>query len=67
MNRYFYDLHVHSCLSPCGDDDMTPANIAGMAVIKLATPCHIRGMPLTLGASWCLPSCRIYILRAKEI
>ena len=34
MSRYFYDLHVHSCLSPCGDDDMTPANIAGMASIK---------------------------------
>lgn len=29
-----YDLHLHSCLSPCGDKDMTPANIAGMA--KLA-------------------------------
>ena len=29
-----YDLHVHSCLSPCGDDDMTPANIAGMAALK---------------------------------
>ncbi|MBQ3356378.1 MAG: PHP domain-containing protein [Oscillospiraceae bacterium] len=31
MSRYFYDLHLHSCLSPCADDDMTPANIAGMA------------------------------------
>ncbi len=31
MNRYFYDLHIHSCLSPCGDDDNTPNNIAGMA------------------------------------
>lgn len=31
MSRYFYDLHLHSCLSPCGEDDMTPANIAGMA------------------------------------
>ena len=31
MNRYYYDLHIHSCLSPCADDDMTPANIAGMA------------------------------------
>lgn len=30
MNRYFYDLHIHSCLSPCGDDDMTPNNIANM-------------------------------------
>ena len=29
-----YDLHIHSCLSPCGDDDMTPANIAGMCAIK---------------------------------
>lgn len=26
-----YDLHLHSCLSPCGDRDMTPNNIAGMA------------------------------------
>ena len=33
MNLY-YDLHIHSCLSPCGDQDMTPANIAGMAAIK---------------------------------
>lgn len=29
-----YDLHIHSCLSPCGDDDMTPANIAGMAKVN---------------------------------
>lgn len=29
-----YDLHIHSCLSPCGDDDMTPGNIVGMASIK---------------------------------
>lgn len=28
-----YDLHIHSCLSPCGDDDMTPANIVGMAAL----------------------------------
>ena len=30
----YYDLHIHSCLSPCGDSLMTPANIAGMAYIK---------------------------------
>lgn len=29
-----YDLHIHSCLSPCGGEDMTPANIAGMAAVK---------------------------------
>lgn len=33
MKRY-YDLHIHSCLSPCASDEMTPANIAGMAHIK---------------------------------
>lgn len=33
MNRYYYDFHIHSCLSPCGDDDMTPANIAGTATL----------------------------------
>jgi hypothetical protein len=29
-----YDLHIHSCLSPCGHDDMSPANLVNMA--KLA-------------------------------
>ncbi|MBQ2517220.1 MAG: PHP domain-containing protein [Clostridia bacterium] len=33
MALFTYDLHVHSCLSPCGDDEMTPCNIAGMAFI----------------------------------
>ena len=34
MKKYYYDLHVHSCLSPCGDDDSTPSNIAGMASLS---------------------------------
>lgn len=38
MIKVSYDLHIHSCLSPCGDDDMTPCNIAGMA--------HINGLGL---------------------
>ncbi|MBR2590381.1 MAG: PHP domain-containing protein [Clostridia bacterium] len=29
--KYYYDFHLHSCLSPCGDEDMTPNNIVGMA------------------------------------
>jgi PHP family Zn ribbon phosphoesterase len=33
MNRYYYDFHIHSCLSPCADNDMTPNNIAGMAAL----------------------------------
>lgn len=34
--KLYYDFHIHSCLSPCGDDDSTPANIVGM--------CHIKGL-----------------------
>ena len=33
MNKYYYNFHIHSCLSPCADDDMTPNNIAGMAAL----------------------------------
>lgn len=38
MRRIACDLHIHSCLSPCGDEDMTPCNIAGMA--------HLNGLQL---------------------
>jgi len=34
MSRYAYDLHIHSCLSPCGDNDNTPGNIVGMGVLN---------------------------------
>lgn len=32
--KYFYDLHIHSCLSPCGDNDSTPDSIAGMGELN---------------------------------
>ncbi len=32
--KFFYDFHIHSDLSPCGDKDMTPNNIVNMAYIK---------------------------------
>ncbi len=32
--KFYYDLHIHSCLSPCGDNDMTPADIAGMGALN---------------------------------
>jgi PHP domain. len=28
------DLHIHTCLSPCADDDMTPNNIVNMSLLK---------------------------------
>lgn len=34
MPLYAYDLHIHTCLSPCGDALMTPPNIANMAYVK---------------------------------
>lgn len=42
MQGYYYDLHIHSCLSPCAEDDMTPANIAGMGAL-----CGLNIMALT--------------------
>ena len=32
--KMYYDLHIHSALSPCGDDLMTINNIFNMAYIK---------------------------------
>ena len=32
-NDFTYDLHIHSCLSPCADDEMTVNNIANMAML----------------------------------
>lgn len=29
-----YDLHIHSCLSPCADRDMTPATISGLCALN---------------------------------
>ena len=31
--HFYYDLHLHSCLSPCGSDEMTPANLAAMCAL----------------------------------
>jgi hypothetical protein len=32
--KLFYDFHIHSALSPCADDDMTPNNIVNMILLK---------------------------------
>ncbi len=34
MMKCAIDLHIHTCLSPCADDDMTPNNIVNMSRIK---------------------------------
>jgi len=34
VQSVFYDLHIHSALSPCANDDMTPNDIVGMAILN---------------------------------
>ncbi|MDD4310972.1 MAG: PHP domain-containing protein [Eubacteriales bacterium] len=34
MSAYRCDLHMHSCLSPCADEDMTPGVIAGVGKLN---------------------------------
>lgn len=49
--KVYYDLHMHSCLSPCGADDMTPNNLvhmaalAGLQVIALSDHNTTRNVP----------------------
>ena len=33
MERLAFDLHMHSCLSPCGGEENTPADLAGMCAL----------------------------------
>ena len=57
------DLHIHTCLSPCADDSLTPAIAAGMAKLAgadvMAVTDHnsARNLPAAQAA------CRAYGLR----
>lgn len=31
--KFAFDLHLHSCLSPCGSDENTPSDLAGMCAV----------------------------------
>lgn len=52
----YVDLHVHSALSPCANDDMTPGNILSMAYIKgldaIAITDHNCGLNLEAASKW---------------
>ena len=50
--KYTFDLHLHSCLSPCGSEDNTPANLAAMcalAGLEVKRLKRVREGTLTLG------------------
>ena len=50
------DLHIHSCLSPCGSDEMTPFDLVGLAkvcgldLIALTDHNTVAGLPSFLAA-----------------
>ncbi len=60
MNKYYYDLHVHSCLSPCGDNESTPANIAGMAAVKGLQIAALTDHNTTLNLPAFFKACKAY-------
>ncbi len=58
--RIYYDFHLHSCLSLCAEDDMTPANIAGMA--------HLAGLDaFALADHQSAKNCPAAACRAREL
>ena len=57
--RLAYDFHMHSCLSPCGSDDMTPYNLVNMAKI-----CGLKIIALTDHNS--TGNCRAAIQAGKD-
>ena len=68
--RVFYDLHIHSCLSPCGDDDMTPNNLvhmaalAGLQVIAVADHNTTKNVPAAVKVG---EECGVLVVPAMEL
>lgn len=58
-----YDLHLHSCLSPCANDDMTPATIAGMAKLAGADLIAVTDHNSALNLPAAAEACEAYGLR----
>ena len=50
--KVYYDLHMHSCLSPCGADDMTPNNLVHMAALA--------GLEVLLVLGHCLAGASVF-------
>ena len=55
-----YDLHIHSCLSPCGDEDMTPNNIAGLAMLNGVEIAALTDHNTTLNCPAFFEACKNY-------
>lgn len=68
--KVYYDLHMHSCLSPCGADDMTPNNLvhmaalAGLQVIALSDHNTTRNVPAAVAVG---RECGVLVVPAMEL
>ncbi len=66
----YYDFHIHSALSPCGDKDMTPNNIvnmamlSGLSVIALSDHNTVGNVKATMKAG---ENCGITVIPGMEI
>ena len=58
-----YDLHLHTCLSPCADREMTPATVAGLARLAGAGVIAITDHNSALNLPAAAAACRAYGLR----
>lgn len=76
MLDLFYDLHIHSCLSPCGSDEATPADIAmlasmlGLNVVALTDHNTCKNCPAFFSAAsevGILPIAGMELTTAEEI
>lgn len=68
--KYAVDLHIHSALSPCADNDMTPNNIVNMAVLKgldvIAVTDHNSALNLR-SVSLCAKKCGLLFIPGMEV
>lgn len=68
--KVYYDLHMHSCLSPCGAEDMTPNNLvhmaalAGLQVIALSDHNTTRNVPAAVAVG---KECGVLVVPAMEL
>lgn len=60
MMEFFYDLHVHSCASPCAENAMTPATIAGMAKLNGLDICALTDHNTTANCPAFVRACEFY-------
>lgn len=70
MNLYRADLHIHTCLSPCGDLEMSPRNIIHTATQKGLDMIAITDHNSTRNVKTCLEIAReknIFVIPGCEI